>query len=293
VDDPQLLALPDGRTLAYDDVGDPQGVLIVYLHGSPDSRLARHPDDSVATAAGVRLVAVDRPGAGRSDPDPTADLRSLGRDLGVLLEHLGATEVRLLGWSAGGLAALAAAAELGERVRAVTLVGAVPPVEAYAEVSVVAALGASRRPFAELALEVPAAELAEEVAPYLVPQPLTPDVALEHVLEGAGETGRAELASVPGAAEQMAAALAEAVALGTAGLALDVAMQLTPGLDLRAVQAPVRTVHGSLDPVSPPAVGRWLAARLPDAVVDERPDAGHHLLFPCWRELLEGTAALG
>ncbi|MGK2947924.1 MAG: alpha/beta fold hydrolase [Acidimicrobiales bacterium] len=291
--DPQRFQLPDGRTLAYDDVGDPEGVLIVYLHGSPDSRLARHPDDGLAAAAGVRLVALDRPGAGRSDAHPGAGLGALGADVAALLDALDATEVRLLAWSAGGLGALAVAGTLGGAVRAVTLVGTVPPVEAYAAPDVVDALGLGRRHFAELAMEVPGAELAAEMAPYLVPDPLTPEVALEHVLEGAGDVGRRELAAVSGAAEQMAAALVEAARGGIEGLAEDLALQLTPGLDLSAVRAPVLSVHGELDPVSPPAVGEWLAARLPSARVRVHPGAGHHLVFPRWVELLEATAEAG
>ena len=39
--------LPDGRRLCFDDVGDPDGPVVVYVHGTPDSRRARHPDDDV------------------------------------------------------------------------------------------------------------------------------------------------------------------------------------------------------------------------------------------------------
>ena len=60
----ETITLADGRTLGFDDVGDPAGVPVLYVHGTPDSRRARHPDDGVAAAAGVRLVAVDRPGFG-------------------------------------------------------------------------------------------------------------------------------------------------------------------------------------------------------------------------------------
>lgn len=291
--DPHLLELPDGRTLAYDDVGDPEGVLVVYLHGTPDCRLARHPDDSLTAGAGVRLLAIDRPGFGRSDVHPGAGFHDLGADVAALLDEVGAAEVRLLGWSAGGLGALTVATALTEAVRAVTLVGTVPPVEAYAAPEVVGALGPGRRHFAELALEVPGPELADELAPHLVPHPLSPELALEHVLEGAGEVGRRELASVPGAAEQMAEALVEAVRAGVAGLRDDLALQLAPGLDLGRVRAPVLTVHGQLDPVSPPAVGEWLAARLPSARVEVHGDAGHHLVVPRWVELLEATASAG
>jgi pimeloyl-ACP methyl ester carboxylesterase len=119
-----------------------------------------------------------------------------------------------------------------------------------------------------------------------VPQPLTPALALDHVLEAAGERGREELASVPGAAEQLALALAASIKSGIGGLEQDVALQLEPGLDLSLVGAPVRTFHGDGDRASPPEVGAWLASRLPHGVLDLVPGAGHHLLFPRWRGIL-------
>jgi pimeloyl-ACP methyl ester carboxylesterase len=282
---PSTLRLPDGRTLAFDDVGDPTGAAVVYLHGTPDSRLARPPDEGTV-AAGVRLLAVDRPGAGDSDVDPEATLVALGHDLRGLLDHLRLERVLLLGWSAGGLCALAAATVLRERVAGIGLVGTVPPREAYEDHSLVAALGPGRRGFVELAREVPVAVLAAEVAPYLVPDPLTLEVALEHVLESAGEQGRRELALVPGAAEALVEGLIASVQQGRRGLIDDLARQLEPGLELSAISAPVRTFHGGLDTASPPEVGAWLVSRLSNAVLDLSPDAGHHLLFPRWRGIL-------
>jgi hypothetical protein len=35
---------------------------VLYLHGGGDSRLSRHPDDSIAASLGVRLLAIDRCG---------------------------------------------------------------------------------------------------------------------------------------------------------------------------------------------------------------------------------------
>ena len=283
---PSTLRLPDGRSLAFDDVGDPAGAVVVYLHGTPDSRLARHPDDALAPAAGVRLLAVDRPGAGDSDLDPSGTLPSLGHDLAALLDHLAVDRAILLGWSAGGLFALAAATVLGERVRALGLVGAVPPVEAYRDAPLVAALGPGRQAFVRMAAEAAPHEVAAELVPYLVPDPLTPESALEHVLESAGEHGRRELATTPGAAAALAEGLRASVARGPGGVAHDLAAQLEPGLDLALVTARVRTFHGTLDLVSPPEVGAWLVGHLPDAVLDRVPDGGHHLLFPRWRGIL-------
>lgn len=288
---PRTIRLPDGRGLAFDDVGDRDGAPVLYLHGTPDSRLARHPDDRIAAALGVRLLAVDRPGAGDSDPNLRGGLVALGHDLRCLLDGLGVEQAALLGWSAGGLFGLAAATVLAERLSAMTLVGTVPPVEAYASTELVAALGPHRRPFAELAREVPATELAAEVAPYLVPEPLTEPLAAAHVRESAGERGRAELASVPGAVDRLASALVASVRHGVACLEHDVALQLEGGLDLTAVTVPVHLVHGAEDTVSPPQVGAWLRERLPDARLEVVPEAGHHLLFPRWEALLAALAA--
>lgn len=288
---PRLLELPDGRTLAFDDLGPADGEPVVYLHGTPDSRLARHPDDALTASTGARLIAVDRPGCGRSDRHPLGSVTSIGDDLGHLLDHLGLHRAALLGWSAGGLAALGAGVLLGERTSAMALVGTLPPAEAYADPDVVAALGSARRPFVELAHEVPPAELGRELAPHLVPQPLTPELALEHVLDTAGERGRRELALVPGAAEQMARSLEECVSAGLGGLEDDIARQLQPGLDLDQVTAPVKTIHGSEDGTSPPEVGAWLVARLAHGTLEVVPGGGHQLLLPHWARILAALVA--
>ncbi len=176
-----------------------------------------------------------------------------------------------------------------------TTVGALPPVEAYGSAEILAELGPQRRPFVELARELPAAELAAEVAPYLLPRPLTAALAASHVRETAGERGLAELAEVPGAVSQLAAALLAVAQHGPDVLAHEIALQLEAGLDLSAVTAPVRLLHGSDDAVSPPAVGRWLRERLAAATVEVVPDAGHHLLFPRWAAVLQRArdAAVG
>src|SRR3546814_9854456 len=90
-----LIRPPDGLSLALDDVGDPGGEPVVYLHGTPDSRLARHPDDAIARACGVRLIAIDRPGSGDSDPGG-GGLVELGDDIAHALYSLGVEEVALL-----------------------------------------------------------------------------------------------------------------------------------------------------------------------------------------------------
>src|SRR5205814_6104934 len=113
-----LLELADGRGLAYDDVGDPAGRPVVFLHGCPGSRLSRHPDDTIAAALGVRLVAVDRPGYGASDASEGDELAQAD-DVIALIGALGLERVAVLGWSSGGPVALAIGARQSPLVRAV------------------------------------------------------------------------------------------------------------------------------------------------------------------------------
>ena len=116
------------HALSFDDVGDPDGAPVVYLHGGGDSRLSRHPDDSIAASLGVRLVAVDRCGPARRLASLLAWADSAAAALDV--ERFG-----IVGWSAGGPHALALAAVAPERVTNVALVGSMPPVDLVRELS--------------------------------------------------------------------------------------------------------------------------------------------------------------
>ena len=57
----------------HSEYGDLEGKAVILFHGSPGSRLFRHPDESIALNLGIRLITVDRPGYGLSDfkPDRT------------------------------------------------------------------------------------------------------------------------------------------------------------------------------------------------------------------------------
>lgn len=100
------------RTVAYLDVGDPGGPLVLHNHGGPSSRLEAVLFDSAARARGLRLVCADRPGIGGSDAQPGRTFQGWADDLLRLADALGAQRFAVTGWSEGGPWALAAAAYL-------------------------------------------------------------------------------------------------------------------------------------------------------------------------------------
>ncbi|CAN5535196.1 alpha/beta hydrolase [soil metagenome] len=288
---PTLVPLPDGRRLAVDDVGDPSGQPVVCLHGTPDSRLARHPYDGLAAVAGVRLLAVDRPGCGRSDPHAGRTLSSVADDLVALADHLGLDRIGVLAWSAGAPYAIALGAQHPARVRAVALAAPLVPITAYADPSMVEAAGPGRRLFAEMAAEMAPDEVAAEVAPYLLPDPATPAAVADHPRTEADRARGADLSAVPGGFDRLVAASVEAVARGRQGLHQDVATQAAiPDVDLSGCRAPVRIWCGTADDVAPPAFGHWWADLLPDAHLELVDGASHVLALTHWTMLLTWLA---
>ena len=126
----RIVRLPDGRRLAYGALGDPTGTPVVHLHGLGGSPLpGGEGTEALLREHGVWLICPHRPGYGSSDPHRARSLASAAADLDALTKALGIPYgVRLLGVSAGGPHALAAAGLLGpNRIVAAAVVGCPQP----------------------------------------------------------------------------------------------------------------------------------------------------------------------
>lgn len=123
-----VFSLPDGRRMAYAEYGAGQGRPVLFCHGTPGSRLGITPGmaDS-AEGRGVRLIVPDRPGYGRSDPQPGRTLAGWAEDAGRLMDGLGIQQFGVVAYSSGGLYALACAWALAGRVTGVALASPLAP----------------------------------------------------------------------------------------------------------------------------------------------------------------------
>lgn len=283
----EAITLADGRMLGFDDVGDPRGTPVLYVHGSPDSRRARHPDDGLAAGLGVRLVAVDRPGAGLSTGHPTGTFGSFADDAVALADHLDVATWRTFGWSAGATYALAVAARRPDRVGRVAVAAGLVPFAAYGTAGILDGADGGRWMVAELGAELGPQGLAEAAAPMLAPYPCDEALAREHVLEGADAFRRAELDAIPGAPDALAAGVADSVTNGLGGLRRDLELQVeAPDVDWDSVAVPVDLWYGHHDTTAPPAFGRWWAEHLCWAELTVVPDAGHLVALSHWQPIL-------
>ncbi|MEU7837609.1 MULTISPECIES: haloalkane dehalogenase [unclassified Nonomuraea] len=118
--EPRYAEVADGLRMAYVETGRADGAPVVLLHGEPTwSFLYRHVMRELA-AAGLRAIAVDLVGFGRSDkPAERADhtyARHVEWTRALLFDALGLTGVTMVGQDWGGLIGLRIAGEHPERI---------------------------------------------------------------------------------------------------------------------------------------------------------------------------------
>lgn len=107
--------------MAWSEGGDPDGRPVLFFHGCPDTRRAAWSGHDAARAAGIRLVAANRPGYGDTTP-AAPSYRRVVDDVSRLADIVGIERFAVLGMSVGGTFALATAALLPGRVVAAALV---------------------------------------------------------------------------------------------------------------------------------------------------------------------------
>jgi pimeloyl-ACP methyl ester carboxylesterase len=122
--------LPDGRRIGYAEYGDPNGPVVLWFHGTPGGRrqlplVGRR----AAEILGLRVVLIERPGSGLSDPHVYESVSDFADDMACVADALGAARLGVVGLSGGGPYALSCAGTgaLADRVVAVAVLGGVTP----------------------------------------------------------------------------------------------------------------------------------------------------------------------
>ncbi len=107
-----------GRTLSVREAGDPAGVPVLVLNGTPSSSLLYEPHVHDAEARGIRLISYDRPGYAGSTRNRGRSVADCAEDVAAVCDALGVERFCIWGISGGGPHALATAAMLSDRVAA-------------------------------------------------------------------------------------------------------------------------------------------------------------------------------
>ncbi|MEL6324443.1 MAG: alpha/beta fold hydrolase, partial [Pseudomonadota bacterium] len=91
----------DGRRICFSDCGDPFGRVVLKTHSSFGGRWVWEPTAQLLSQFGIRLLIVERPGVGLTDPSPGDRGGDTVSDAIALLDHLGIDKAYGLGTSGG------------------------------------------------------------------------------------------------------------------------------------------------------------------------------------------------
>lgn len=278
----QTIDVGGDRTVAYEEMGAPDGMPVLFQHGTGDSRLCRNPDEALTASLGVRLVTADRPGVGGSSPFKGRSILDWVADVLVLVDSLGIDTFAVAGHSGGGPHALAIARELGERVTGVALASPIAPFDEEGTRAMVkdkdlktifklahvkwlaSAVGRAESKHYRKDLHGFVAHCAQE---WPADAPVFTDPELEPMFEAEFEA---------------------AFALGGVGALDDMWAFLDWGFGPEEVQQPVALFAGDADDILDPEMSTRLAARLPSCTLHTWSGAGHYGVYARdrWTELL-------
>lgn len=110
------IALDGGRTLAFKEIGDPDGLPVMHFHGAPSCRTALDFLHEEFADRGLRIVTPDRPGYGGTSPQPGRSLEEWSEEVAGLADAIGVDRFGVVGYSSGGPYAVATCAQVSERV---------------------------------------------------------------------------------------------------------------------------------------------------------------------------------
>jgi pimeloyl-ACP methyl ester carboxylesterase len=260
-------------------------------HSAPGAGIF-DPDPQKTQARNVRLVSVDRPGYGGSQPVSAgawATVASAADDLASVLDSLYLERVGVVGWSAGGRVALALAARRPDLVERLVVIATPAPDSEVPWISVEQRDELDR--LRGLAPEKAHADLCTSLASVVPEDPHSPESLW---LLGAGPADEGALRA-DGVHTRLGEMLQAAFVQGPGGLAADIAGYcLQPwGFEPQSVEAETLLLYGSRDALAGASHGRWWKSQLPNAHLEVVPGAGHLLVVPIWARALSHLVPSG
>jgi pimeloyl-ACP methyl ester carboxylesterase len=263
--------------------GTEGGWPLVWHHGGLICGLDAKIIDMAARQYGADIISIDRPGIGRSDHWTMTSIAHWPHTVEQVANLLHLDEFAVAGWSGGGPYALACAAAMPQRVRAVSTVAGMAPLE-------------RPRHVAELGLWldkllIPAARWAPwAAAAVLWLTRWMPDRYM--VWEGRRTFGESrDMPALETALPTLIAAIREATSRGVSGMVDEYRRYYGPwGFDLGQVRQSVTIWQGELDTWLPMSHARRLASLLPNSTLEVVADANHALPLVVSDKILEQLA---
>jgi pimeloyl-ACP methyl ester carboxylesterase len=234
-------------------------------------------------SSGIRLVTVDRPGYGRSDPKLRRTLLEWADDVARLADALAVDDFAVVGFSGGSPYTLACGLMLGARVTGVGIAGGArasfeqaPQLYDEEDTAMARAVRDDLSRAEDVAMtDASVVALVERPDSIMVPEG-TPEGDMWLFSEAEAET-----------LEEINEGIREAMRQGPIGLASDWVTWVSPwGFELEDIRFRLHVWHGEQDDVEKGEAVDFLAERVPSLEVTTWPHDGHFGLMQHWDEVL-------
>jgi pimeloyl-ACP methyl ester carboxylesterase len=258
--------------LAYQYWGSTEGYPVFYFHGSPSSRLEGALAHAAAVKHGFKLVAIDRPGFGRSAFQASRRFTDWPSDVVALADHLGFDRFGVAGHSGAGPHLFACGAFIDPA--RITFIGALGPWGPIASPGIRAKMNALDRFYAGVARRMPWIMRAS-FAPLGWMAKFLPKQFFA-ALEGAVSPADKVMLAEPSFLANFRRMELEAFRQGGRGAAHEALISFSDwGFDIAEVRVPTHIWLGEEDIFVSDAMGRYIAERIPGVQLTTVRGKGH------------------
>ena len=271
----ETVVLSDGRSLSFARFGNPEGRPVFFFHGFPGSRLEPQSNHEAFLKAGIQLLAVDRPGMGKSTRKSKRKLLDWPDDVVEVAKILNLEKFSILGVSGGGPYALACARAIPGYLNRVTVACGIGPMDAPNSTS--GMMLSNRIMFRYGRFFPPLVRLSV----YLLVRQLSskPVKGFDKFVKGLPEADRLILSNLTGKETVLESAV-EGVRQGSGPLIDEISIYSHSwGFKLEDISIPVSFFQGELDIDVPASMTRYQASLIPSSEANFYPADGHFSLL--------------
>lgn len=282
--DYKIFQLADGRNLAYSEYGDLNGEPVFHCHSVLGSRLEQSFNaPKISEQKGIRLIVMDRPGYGASDPDPKTSFINWVKDLVQLADHLNIEKFSLTGYAMGGVYALACTHEIPERLKSVALISTCMAPESSTDYENIVPLYKMNY---RLAKFIP--KVYSLLSAVLVKGVLSDPAAFFKQFSEKLEQADKDILNSEAFKTEMFASLKEGFRQGGNASSRDVVQLMHDwSFELSKINIPIDIWHGKHDYHVPLVLGKRFTEHIKNTSLFIKEEQGHYMFYTHWSEILD------
>ncbi|TFB25012.1 alpha/beta hydrolase [Filobacillus milosensis] len=275
--------LKDGRILGFNQYGKEDGYPILLFHGTPNSRLMYQPDSNDLEQLNAKLIILERPGYGISDPQPQQTVSDWTHVVKEFINFYSINKFSVAGISGGAPYALACSYHFTNQVETCSIISGFAPININKELT--NGMSSSNQIGFSLASKAPWL-LKQILKPIAKKVRKNPEETFDKFMSSFAKNDQA-IIKQPSVRNKFIKDMKQAYSQGINGHYEDLIRLVKPwGINLEEISVPVNIWQGEQDQNVPISMARYYDKTLPNSKLHLYEQEGHLLYIKKWNEIL-------